>query len=72
MAAPQEDPEAALPPQDDPPAAHGTRYPVRARRPPLPIRNDLARGNEMAQSRNVNAFTNVCAHSFATLGGCMF
>ena len=26
----------------------------------------------MAQSQNTGAFTNVCAHSFATLGGCMF
>ena len=48
------------------------RYPVRARHPPSPIYNDLAQGNEMAQSQNLGAFTNVCAHSFAKLGGCMF
>ena len=28
--------------------------------------------SEMAQSQNTGAFTNVCAHSFTTLGSCMF
>ena len=70
--APQGDPEPALLPQDDPPPVPDTRYPARARQPPSPIRNDLAQGNEMAKSRNVGAFTNVCVHSFTTLGGCMF
>ena len=70
--APQGNLEAALLPQDEPPSAPGARYPVRAHQPPLPIRNDLAQGNEMAQSRNMNAFTNVCVHSFVTMWGCMF
>ena len=59
-------------PQDYPPTALDNRYPVRTRQPPSPVRTDLARGNEMAQSQNTSAFTNVCAHSFATVRDCMF
>ena len=49
------------------------RYPTRSRQPPPSIRADLARGNEMPQSSQASAdFTNVSAHSFTTLGGCVF
>ena len=52
------------------PVAAASRYPSRERAPPLHIRDDLARGNELPATRGFA--TNVTSHSFAAVGSSMF